>query len=428
MGSPAVAPSRPSLRPFRAGLVFGAFNGMTWMIALGAPMVLLAEALGANAFQVGLASSFVFLVMPVQVLSTASLPRLGYKGQMMRGWGVRALFLLVPFGLALAAPARPAAWMADLFVSSVFGFCLFRAFGVAAHIPWMAAILPIEVRGRFFATDSAITSFVGVGTLLLCATLFARLPGWASFGAVYALAIGGSLVAVASLSRLPDAPAPAPIPARTLHREALRLCLEPGPFRFYLGLALLSSAATSSIGAFTAYYLRVEAGFSQSRILALTAAQFAGQIAAGVAIRAALDRQPLRRFFRAAAVAFAAVELFWLALVSSGAPLAAWLPLAYFAFGIAAGTSNTAHFTLLPELSEVERRPLSIAVFTSTLGLFAGLAPILWGLVLNEPGPAPGLRLGRFAAFFALGAASQLLLVALYRGLPETRRGRGSGT
>src|SRR4029453_10019011 len=272
------------------------------------------------------------------------------------------------------------------------------------HLGGGAAPLPIEVRGRFFATDSAITSFVGVGTLLLCATLFARLPGWLSFSAVYALAIAGSLVAVTSLLRLPDAPPPAPVPTRTLHRDALRLLVAPGPFRFYLGLSLLNSAATSSIAAFTAYYLKVEAGFSQSRILALTAVVFAGQIAAGVAIRAALDRQPLRRFFRIAAVCFCGVELFWLALLSSDAPLANWLPLPYFLLGIGAGTLNTAHFTLLPELSEVERRPISIAVFTATLGLFAGLAPILWGLLLNEPGPAPGLRLGPFAPFFAWGS------------------------
>jgi MFS family permease len=419
----AAPASRPSLRPFRAGLAFGAANGLTWMIALGTPMVLLAEALRANALQVGLASSFVFLVMPVQVLSTSLLPRLGYKRQMLLGWSARALFLLVPLGLALAAPDPPAPWMAELFVASVFGFCLLRAVGVAAHIPWMAAILPLELRGRFFATDSALTSFVGVGTLLLCATLFARIGGWLSFAAVYSVALIGSLLASASLLRLPSAPPPAGIRARTLHREAVLLCLEPGRFRHYLLLSLLSSAATSSIGPFAAYYLKVEAGFGESRILALTAAQFAGQIASGVAIRAALDRVPLRRFFRLAAVVFAGVELYWLALLSLGAPLAAWLPLAYFAFGAAAGTSNAAHFTLLPELSEAERRPVSIAVFTATLGLIAGLAPILWGFLLKESGPEPGLRLGRFAAFFAFGAAAQALLVPLYRGVRETRSG-----
>ena len=136
------------------------------MIGLGTPMVLFAEALGASALQVGLASSFLYLVLPVQVLATASLARLGYKRQMVMGWWIRALFLLVPLGLALYAPQPPASWMADLFVASVLGFCLLRAFGTAAHLPWMAAILPVEVRGRFFATDHMLTSGLGVGTLL----------------------------------------------------------------------------------------------------------------------------------------------------------------------------------------------------------------------------------------------------------------------
>jgi Major Facilitator Superfamily len=420
------AESRPSLRPFRAGLAFGAFNGLTWMIGLGTPMVLLAQQLGATAAQVGLASSFLFLVMPVQVLATSTLARLGYKRQMALGWGVRALFLLVPLAFALAAPERPTPWMVDAFVASVFGFCFFRAFGVAAHIPWFAAILPGAIRGRFFATDSALTSLVGVGTLLLCATLFARLPGWSAFAIVYGVAMAGSALAVASLVRLPSAPPPARVPVRTLHREARRLCLEPGPFRFYLGLSLLAWSATSSIAPFTTYYLKGEAGLPESRILAFTAAQFAGQIAGGTSIRAVIDRIPLRRFFQLAALGFGGVELFWLAHVWRGGALTAWLPLAYFAFGVAVGVSNTAHFTLLPELSDEERRPLSVAVFTATLGLIAGLAPIAWGFVLKEPGPQPGLVLPRFVLFFAFGAASNALLFALYRRLPETRSTAGA--
>jgi hypothetical protein len=391
------------------------------MIGLGTPMVLFAEALRASALQIGLASSFLFLVLPVQVLATSSLARLGYKRQMVMGWWLRALFLLVPLGLAIRAPERPAPWMAHLFVASVLGFCLLRAFGTAAHLPWMAAILPVEVRGRFFATDHALTSGVGVGTLLLCATLFARFPGWSAFALVYGLALMGSVLAVASLLRLPSARAPAPVPLRMLHREALRLCFEPGLFRFYLGLALLGWFANAAIAPFVAYYLKVEAGVSEGRILALTAAQFGGQIVAGTSIRAAIDRIPLRRFFQIASLGFVAVALFWLQAVTGGAPPMRWLPLAYFALGAAAGVSNAAHFTLLPELSEVDRRPVSIAVFTSVLGVVAGLAPIAWGVALREPGPEPGLVLSRFAAFFAVAAAANALLVPLYHRLPDRR-------
>ena len=62
-----------SLRPFRAGYWFGGFNGLTWMMSLGTPMVLLIEHLGGSTIQVGMASSFVFLLLPVQVLATSTL-------------------------------------------------------------------------------------------------------------------------------------------------------------------------------------------------------------------------------------------------------------------------------------------------------------------------------------------------------------------
>ena len=100
-----------SLRPFRAGYWFGGFNGLTWMMGLGTPMVLLTEQLGGSAFQVGLASSFIVLLFPIQVVATAALPRFGYQRQMVFGWSCRAFFLGVPLSLAWLAPENPSAWM-----------------------------------------------------------------------------------------------------------------------------------------------------------------------------------------------------------------------------------------------------------------------------------------------------------------------------
>ncbi len=72
------AQSDPALAPYRAGLLFGFFNALTWQIGIGTPMVLFAERLGASSFQVGLAYSFVFLLTPVQVVATALLPHYGF--------------------------------------------------------------------------------------------------------------------------------------------------------------------------------------------------------------------------------------------------------------------------------------------------------------------------------------------------------------
>jgi Na+/melibiose symporter-like transporter len=408
------------LRPFRAGYWFGGFNGLTWMIGLGTPMLLLAERLGASAFQVGLASSFVFLLLPVQVVATIPLRRLGYRRQMVSGWLLRALFLLVPMALAGSAPETPQPWMASALVASVFGFCLFRAFGTAAHMPWFASILPGDLRGRFFATDQAITSVVGVATLLACASLFARWPGWQSFRIVYAVAVFGSLAAVFNLLRLPPAEPPDPLPLRALLGEARRLVLRPGPFRHYLVLCLAGSLVTSSLAAFTVYYLKVEAGLASSRILVFTAAQFAGQIAGTWSIRHWIDRLPRRRLFQLAQALVACVDLYWWLFVS-GAALERGLLGAYFVFGAGIGIANATHFTYLPELTGEARRPLAIAVFTALLGLISGLAPMGWGLALGRSGPGapPGLDVERFALFFAFGSVISGLLAWRFARLPE---------
>ena len=108
------AKSDPELAPYRAGLLFGFFNALTWQIAIGTPMVLFAERLGASSFQVGLVYSFVFLLTPVQVAATALLPHFGFKRVTLGGWGIRSFFLMVPIWLALLAPDDWAAQRAGL--------------------------------------------------------------------------------------------------------------------------------------------------------------------------------------------------------------------------------------------------------------------------------------------------------------------------
>ena len=420
--SASEAPRRePSLRPFYAGFWFGGWNGMTWMIGLGTPMVLLAERLGASTLQVGLATAFVFLLLPLQVLATAALPHLGYKRQMVSAWLARAAFLLVPLLLAAAAPEPPEPWMASLLVASVFAFCLFRAFGTAAHIPWLAAILPVEARGRFFATEQTVTALVGVGTLLVCAALLGDGDRWPAFRNVYAIAIVGSLAAVVCLLRLPGAAPPRSTPLRHLPRETSRLLASPGLFRFYLALALLGALVPTGMGAFTAYYLKVEAGVASSRILGLTAAHYAGGMLGGWAIRRLIDRVALRRFFRVAQVIQIGVYAYWLAILLVADGLLAALPLAFLLFGAAAVISNAAHLTFLPSLANEDERPVVVAVFTAVFGVLAGLSPVVWGLVLKQGGATPHMDADAFALYFAVGIALALLLIPLYGRLPELR-------
>ena len=428
LGRQTVDDGSNPLRPFRAAYRFGGFNGLTWMTSLGTPMVLLLEQLGASAFQVGLASSFVFTLYPLQVLATASLPRLGFRRQMVLAWSVRGLFLLVPLAIAFHAPDPPADWMANAVVLSVFGFCVCRAFGVVAQLPWFASVLPDEVRGRYFATEAAITSSVGVVTLLTCAGLFAVLPPWRAFAAIYGIGIFGAFAAVWNLSRIPAGPQPPPSPVREMGGEVLRLCLGPGLFRQYLVLTGVAAVVGSSFSAFAIYYLKSEAGIASSDILGFTAAQFGGQIVGTWAMRRWIDRVLIRRFFQLAQAILALVFAYWLGIVSGHTGWLAAVPLAFAVAGIALGISNAAHFTFVPELAPAEKRPVALAIFGAAAGILQGVAPMLWGLLLRAPGDAPGVDPTAFAVFFTAGIALCAVAFWLLQGLPDVRRtmvGRG---
>ena len=424
-GALSPGPEPPSLRPFRAAYWFGGFNGLSWMMTFGTPMVLLLEQLHASAFQIGLVTASLFVLYPIQILATATLSRLGFQRQMVLAWSIRSLFLLVPLGFAVYAPADPPAWAASAVVTAVFCFCFVRAWGVACHIPWLAAILPDALRGRFFATEQAIVSGVGVAALLGCAGLFAWLPPYPAFRIIYGVAIFGAVMAVLSLLRLPPGPRPAPSPLGEMGPETMRLCFRRGLFRQYLVITGVGAITGSGFVAFAIYYLKTETSLESSQILTFTATQFAGSIAANFVIRRWLDVFPVRRFLQISALGFAALYLFWLGIVTGrDAWLVAVLP-SFFVVGLALGVFHAAHATFLPELAPPERRPIAVAVFGAAAGLLQGSFPMIWGLLLRT-GDVPGVDEEAFAIFLFTGIAFAALQIWLLRSLPDHRLERAT--
>ena len=236
----------PALRPVRPGLAFAFFNAPTWQIGLGTPMVLFAEQLGASPAQVGLAYAWVFVLTPVQIFATALLPRFGFKRVMLGGWRMRSFFLVVPMALAMLAAAwGPRTWMVQLLVWSVFFFCLFRAVGASASTPWLYAIVPAAVRGRYFASDQYLAGVASVLTLLVCAALFAFLPVFPALLLQYGIAVLGSLLSYRALNQLPDAPRPRPVSLMDVARATPQHLLTRSTFRAYLLLALWFSVVAT---------------------------------------------------------------------------------------------------------------------------------------------------------------------------------------
>ena len=414
-----------SLAPYADLLKFGFFNATTWMIGLGTPLVLLAGQLGANSFEVGLAYSFVFLLLPIQIIATSTLPRFGYKRQVLFGWGARGLFLLIPLWLAFQAPETPARWMVYALVASTFFFSFFRALGSCAVMPLIYATLPDEVRGKYFSTDQAIIGASGILTLLLCALLFRLLPVYEAFVWQYLYALAGVGFSLYYLAKVKDPPKPRETSLREIVHETPRLCLRRTPFRQYLIFMIASALMGTAFVPLKAYYLKVDAGLGVDTILVLTALQYAGAILGTLIIRNRLDRIGVKPVFRLSLGLNVAISLYWFFLVKSeSGALLAYLPVSYFLFGLAASQWITAHLKYMPRVCDEERQALHVSVHSAVVGIVGGLAPMLWGYAVKMPGSLPGVQNDRFALYFIALLCLQAILLLYVGQLTSKHRER----
>lgn len=397
-------PAASPLQHMRMPLAFSFANAATWMVALGTPLILLAGQLGASALQIGLLNSFVFLLLPVQVLATAGLSRFGFKRQMFIAWAARSVFLLIPLAIAFSAPENPQAWMVHALVLSVFLFCFFRCLGSCAYIPWIYQLIPDELRGRYFATDQLLTSLCGILTLLYCAFLFHYLPPYQAFMWQYLLAIIASVTAVGIISRIRGVPTPRIAGIREIVQSTPKMIVQAGGFRQYLRFKLTSALVVTSLPPFAAYYLKVEAGLSMERIIVYSMILLTGSIAGAWFLRGRLDGVGVKPVYQLSLLLQAMVFVFWVGYVAGLDGFAPLLPLAFFVFGIAMCLWNAAHLKYLPRVCPEGHHTLAISIHAALVGIVSGISPVLWGWFFRASGHEAGVDSMRFIVYLSVAA------------------------
>jgi MFS family permease len=415
-----VLPDDPGLAPFRPGLRFAFHNALTWQIAAGTPLVLLAEQLGASPAQAGLAYSFIFLLTPVQIISTALLPRLGYKRLTLAGWGLRGFMLLVPILICALAPfLGERAWMIPALIASCFGFCLLRAIGVAAILPWFFAILPAEQRGRYFGSDYLLSGLSCMLTLLSCTFLFLLLPPYPALLCQYLIATLGSFLGWRELHKLPDGPRPANLSLPNVLGGMKRLCLQASPYRSYLIVCILCYAATTTFAPFTAFYLKAAAGLQPGVIMLLELVRYAGTVASAWALRRRIDGSGARPFLMLCAMLYVLLGAFWIVFLETdlgGVPAAA---VAYLVMGFAGTAWMVGNLALLPKLLTTDDRTIGITLQGATSALTGGVAVMLWGLLLRPAEVGGGMNLDAFVGHFWIAILVCGAMAYLLTRIPE---------
>ena len=186
---------------------FSFFNAVSFQIVLGAPVILFAKSLGASSFLLGTIAALTPLLNILQLLAARFLHRTGYKRFVLAGWGARTFFTLciaaIPVWPGLSISGR--LW---LLTGCLFGFNLLRGFSAGAWLPWMTALVPEAVRGRFLSRDNGFTHVGCLVALLVSAWVMVGSVEAAEYTAVFAIGLVAALVSLWFVHRIPDAESP----------------------------------------------------------------------------------------------------------------------------------------------------------------------------------------------------------------------------
>jgi len=401
---------------------FSFFNAVSFQIVLGAPVILFAKSLGASSLVLGTMAALTPLLNILQLLAARILHRSGYKHFVLAGWGARTFFTLcvavIPLLPGLAASSR--LW---LLAGALFGFNFLRGFSAGAWLPWLTALVPEQVRGRFLSRDNAFMHLGCLTALLVSAWVMAGTVEAGEYAAVFGIGLVSALISLWFVRRVPDAQS---------HEERVRsgvavpwgAMLRHAPFARILWFATVYTAVIGSLGVFTVEYLAVRGRFGESAIFLLGALTFVGALAGLAIVAPRIDVTGGKPWLHRGLLLMAAAIFGWLLLAVGLLPRWHWFVGSLnFLGGLAGAVFGVASTRTVMGSVPAMGRNHFFALFTVITGLGLGCAPIVWGAVLDALGTLDlvvgPLSVDRYGVYFAVLLVLIWINVGMVRGLHE---------
>lgn len=412
---------------FRNVHAFQSLNAMSYQIALGSPLILFAREAGAGASVIGLITGLTPLLAMLQLLTARRMQRVGYRQTMLAGWTGRVLTLLALVPLPFLSLVAPQDWVVAALVGIMIVFNTLRGLATGAWLPWLTALVPRSVRGAYLANDRTFINIASVlslgasGVILSGAHTAGGVGAPAGFTVIFALSFLAGAISLTYMRRIPnpaiaaaDGTLPPALPWRDVWGDRA--------FRAFTLFTVMWQIATASSNAFTVVFAREEAGLGNGALVLLSAgASFTAMIALRL-VRDSVDRTGSRPFMGRVLIWAAAYFGLWLLMASRVITATAGLaPALLLANGFFAAIFEMSSTRLL--MNTAGDRPGSAQYFAAQqvqISLAAGLAPIVWGGVLDV---LTGLGYGgaRYAAFFGAQVALVGLMALMLRRVREPR-------
>ncbi len=406
--------------------VFAIFNALSFQIILNSPMVLYAKSLGATATVLGIVVGMWPLLVIFQIPAAQYVNRIGYKRFVYAGWGTRVAFI---FGMALVPLTGgflDRATQMALLLMLLFGFNLSRGISSAGWLPWIASLIPESVRGRYLARDAACVNVASFLTFLLAAACLGGEPRPWQFAVLFAFSALMGSASLIFLKRIPDVTPPAEAQSRSPAGVPWLAMLNFPPFRKLLLTVIAWSVAYGGMTAFTVAFLKTELKFGEGFILLLNSVAFLGGWSSLWLLGSRLDHLGSKPVMTFGCAMWTLIALGWGAVAGGalGGSVGLILALQFF-MGLCAALVGMAVVRLVMAIVPALGRNHFFALYSVLGSLALGLAPIVWGLMIDAIGSrhSGGARFdwNRYSIFFVSSAGMFVLTLALVRRLEEPK-------
>ena len=403
--------------------LFSTFNAFSYQVVLNSPMVLYAKNLGASATVLGIIAGMMPLLVIFQIPAANYIPRLGFKRFVYAGWGTRVTFIfamaLVPLTGGFLKPESCLALMLML----LFCFNLSRGISSCAWLPWITALVPAPLRGKYLARDAALQNLASFITFLLAGACLVGEPHPWQFAILFAWSAVTGVVSLSFLKRIPDAEMPEEVRISKGRVPWAEMINYP-PFKKLLRTLVGYSIAYGGMTAFVVAFLKTGTNLSEGQILLLNSLAFVGGLSSLWLLGSRLDHLGSKPVLTFCFAAWIAVLAGWICL--SGGVFrvnVVSILVLQFLMGLLAAVIQMSNTRLAMAVIPVMGRNHFFAIYSTVGNVTLGLAPIGWGLLIDALGTRSpvwlGLAWNRYTVFFAAAAFAFAVALVLARRLHE---------
>jgi hypothetical protein len=255
----------------RRFITFVLCNVVGWQCVVSSFMILLARRIEMPPSLVGWLIAFNPMSMIIVLGTVGLINRVGPKRVMFVSWLTRNILVCAVFLIPWVTGhwGMPAGWY--LLMGATLAFCVARAFGAGAWLPWLYEIVPSRQRGLFFSVESFVTQGISVVILLLQALLLAESTHISRYLFVYAIGISAGFLSLFAMLRIPGGKATCPTEQGADGWTSYKTALADGRFVLFLAIASLGYSCSAWFGSAWVMYMRDELAFSSGYIMSLTA-------------------------------------------------------------------------------------------------------------------------------------------------------------